>query len=317
VQINRSGGSWDDWLEFKNVWDTAGSKVYEVWKDVDYSADFTKTGSAYRSGSIIATSQVERFHASVSGYKDPDGNYGGAGNVIERPDYVIKHFLVQKLGFALTDIDTTSFGVAGTWYGANSYKLGFAIYDTIVPSDFLNRLAFECRSTLRYIAGNWYLDVIPDTSPASVATITASELAGQFSKFKFGKTPITDITNDVSVKFKRDYSKLVASNSDWLLTSKTSDTTSKNKYGTYHKDFEFEYVRDQAIADNILAHILLQRKAPLLITTFQVFWEYFSLNEGDTFDISNLLYNSKKFYIENFRRIDKFRADITAKEWYN
>jgi hypothetical protein len=121
----------------------------------------------------------------------------------------------------------------------------------------------------------------------------------------------------MTVRFKKDYSKLVASNSDWLLTSKTSDTTSKNKYGTYHKDFEFEYVRDQATANNVLAHILLQRKIPLLTVTFPIFWEYFLLTEGDTFDISNLLYNSKKFYIEKFARNDKFRAVITAKEWYN
>ncbi len=291
---------------------------YEVYLEVDTSTPTQNGGSGIvKAGGIISTQSVDRLYTDVDGYKDPDGNYGGYGNVIERPDYVIKHFLVQKLGFALTDIDTTSFGVAGTWYGTNSYKLGFAISDTITPSDFLNRLAFECRSTLRYIAGVWYLNVIPDTSPASIATITASELTGQYSTFKFGKTPITDIANDITAKFKRDYSKLIANNSDWLLTSKTLDTNSKNKYGTHHKDFEFEYVRDQSTADNVLAHILLQRKIPLLIVTLSVFWDYFYLNEGDTFDILNLLYNSKKFYIEKFRRIDKFKAEIIAKEWYN
>ena len=317
VQINRSGGSWDDWMEFANVYTTSGSLVYEVWKDVDYTPDFNKTGNAYRAGDIISTNLIDRFHAVVNGYKDPDGNYGGAGNVIERPDYIIKHFLVQKLGFDIGDIDTTSFSAAGTWYGTNTYKLGFGIYDTIVPSEFLNQLAFESRSTLRYIAGKWYLDVIPDTSPAAIKTISSSELAGKFSKFKFNKTPIVDIANYVTAVFKRDYSKAQAINSDWLLTSVNSDAISEGKYGIYPKDFEFECIRDQATADSVLAHILLQRAVPLLIVTFPVFWEHFDLKEGDTFDIDNLLYNAKKFYIERFKRLDKFKAEIEAIEWYN
>jgi len=317
IQINRSGGAWDDYIQFTNIWHQPGAKVYEVWKDVDYSADFTKSGGAYRSGDTIANDTVDCFHAVVNGYKDPDGNYGGVGNVIERPDYVIKHFLVQKLGFDIDDIDTTSFTAAGTWYGTNTYKLGFGVYDEIVPSEFLNRLAFECRSTLRYIAGKWYLDVIPDTAPAAVKTISSSELAGEFSKFKFNKTPIVDIANYVTAKFKRDYSKLLAINSDWLLTSVNSDAISEGKYGIYPKDFEFECIRDQATADSVLAHILLQRAVPLLIVTFPVFWEHFDLEEGDTFDIDNLLYNAKKFYIEKFKRLDKFKAEIEAIEWYN
>ena len=317
VQINRTGGNWNDWMEFVNVYNIHNSRLYEVWKDVDYSATMYKTGSAYRAGDINNISFVDRFHATVSGYKDPDGNYGGVGSVIERPDYVIKHFLVQKLGFDIDDIDSTSFTAAGTWYGTNTYKFGFGVYDEIVPSEFLNRLAFECRSTLRYIAGKWYLDVIPDTSPAAIKTISSSELAGKFSKFKFNKTSVVDIANYVTAVFKRDYSKAQAINSDWLLTSVNSDAISEGKYGTYPKDFEFEYIRDQTTADSVLAHILLQRAVPLLIIKFPVFWEHFDLKEGDTFDIDNLLYDAKKFFIEKFKRLDKFKAEIEAIEWYN
>ncbi len=293
--------------------------VYEIWYEVQSGTATSADPAAgvIKIGSVISTNLVNRFHANVNGYKDPDGNYGGAGNVIERPDYVIKHFIVQKLGFSLTEIDDASFTAAGTLYDTYSYAFAFCVYDTIVPSEFINRLAFECRSTLRYIAGKWYLDVIPDTAPAAVKTISKSELAGKFTKFKFSKTSIVNLQNNLTAMFKRDYTNLLANNSDWLLTSKTSDTTSEGKYGTHPKDFEFECIRDQTTADSVLAHILLQRKNPLLTVSFPVFWEHFDLNEGDTFDISNPLFDARKFYIEKFSRIDKFRAQFEAKEWYN
>lgn len=296
----------------------------EIWYEVHTSstspspaAGVVKIGIATKGGSIIATHTVERFHAVVNGYKDPDGNYGGIGTVIARPDYVIKHFLVQKLGFSIsTDIDTASFTAAGNLYGTYSYAFAFNVYDTIIPSDFLARLAFECRSTLRYIAGKWYLDVIPDTAPASLKTITAAELAGQFTKFKFNKTPIVDLQNNLTATFKRDYTGLVANNSDWLLTSKTTDTTSEGKYGTYPATLEFEFIRSQTVADSVLDHILLERKNPLLLVTFPIFWEHFDLVEGNTFEIDNLLYDTKIFYIEKISRLDQFRAEIQAKEWW-
>lgn len=104
--------------------------------------------------------------------------------------------------------------------------------------------------------------------------------------------------------------------SDWLGTSKTSDSTSQTKYGIYPLNLEFEYIRLQAMSDSVLVLIKLQRKNILLTGRFPVFWKYFSLKKGDTFDIDNPLYDAKKFYIEDFMRKDKGEAEITAVEWW-
>jgi len=297
----------------------AHMEIFEVWMEVqtDSSSASPASGVA-KTGGIVSVDFVERFHAEADGMKDPDGNYGGTGSLIERPDYIMKHFLVQKLGFPLSEIDTASFNMTGSSYASaitGGYKLGFSVRDKIKPSELVKQLAFECRSALKYIAGKWYLDYIPDAAPAIVKTIGKGDLAGQYAKFKFNKTPILDIANDLTANCKRNYSKM-GSETDWLLTAKASDSGSQTKYGIYPLDLNFEFIRAQAVADHVLAHMLLEEKNPLLSVEFPVFWEHFDLKPGDTIGIDNPLFDAKKFFIEEIKRKDAFRALVRALEWW-
>ncbi|MCP3680285.1 MAG: hypothetical protein GY782_08570 [Gammaproteobacteria bacterium] len=266
----------------------------------------------------VNTREVERFHAVVDGYGDPDGNYGGAGNLIERPDYVIKHFLVEVLGYSLADdIDSTSFNDAGTSYAAaisGGYKFAFIINKKITPSQFLKKLAFECRSVLKFEKGKWYLDYLPDTAPSVDKTIANTELAGEETKFEFSRTSIDDLQNDITANFKRNYTR-VRDNSEWAGVAEDTDATSITKYGTYKGVYNFEAIRIQLMADDVVDHIILQRKNTLLITSFPLFYEHFDLELGKTVQITNNLYNNKTLFIEEIMR-NKGIAEIRAIEWY-
>lgn len=249
---------------------------------------------------------------------DEAGDYGGAGALIERPDWVMKHFIVKRMGFALADIDATSFSAAGASYAssiAGGYKFGFVINDKITPSEFLRRLARECRSTVRRRKGKWRLDYLPDAAPAPVKTISRTELAGEHAKFKFSRTPLADLANDITARFRQNYNP-AEKGGQWLGVSRVSDAASMAKYGAYPGEFEFRAVRRKDMADHVLAHILLERKAPLLTVEFPVFYEHFDLAAGDTVEIENPLYNGRKFYIESIRRLDKFRVVVKAVEWW-
>jgi len=314
IEKVKMGGEWDDWIYFEREVDHDNVKIYDVYKTVEYySISLTKYGG------VISTNKVDYFLANVDGIKDDSsGTITGTPNaLIERCDHQFKFWLVNKFGFSLAnDIDTTSFNTAGSWYASNNYKFAFRIDNKITPSEFLQKLAFECRSTIKEKAGKWYLDVLPDTAPSAIKTISKSELAGEFAKFTFSKTRKSDLANDLTAKFKRDYAGMLH-DSDWLGTSKTSDSTSQSRYGIYAPQFELEYIRLQAMSDSVLAHIKLQRKNILLTAKFPVLWEHFDLKEGMTFDISYPLNNGRKFYIENFRRIDKGKAEIEAVEWWS
>lgn len=49
---------------------------------------------------------------------------------------------------------------------------------------------------------------------------------------------------------------------------------------------------------------------------FPVFYEHFDLRAGDTVQIENPLYDGRKFYIERIKRLDRFRAEVKAIEWW-
>jgi hypothetical protein len=335
-RLSKSGGNWNNFVRF---YFSGGGTIYEVWKEVEYVPTLTKSGSAYKTGAATKTGTVTKVgtvtltgsssadtvvgkvvHCDVEGYQDDaSGTYTGTPNaLIERPDHVLKHFIVNHYGFSLSDIDTVSFDNAGSSYAAaitGGYKFAFVIDSEITPSEFLAKLAFQCRSNYSYKQGKWYLDYLPDTAPSPVKTISKSELAGKYAKFTFHKTPIIDIANELTAKFQKNYGKLTHDESDWLGTSKASDSTSQSQYGVRPKEFEFFAIRDQTMADHVLSFILQQLKQPLLQVEFPVFWEHFDLEIGDTFDISNDFYDQKKFYIEKIQRIDKFKVKITALEW--
>ncbi len=176
-------------------------------------------------------------------------------------------------------------------------------------------MARECRSTLRNIKGKWKFEYLPDSAPDAIKKISQGELAGKFSKFKFSRTPVEKLSNDLTARFRRNYSRL-GGDSPWDATASASDAASQTKYGLYPKSLDLELVRDEAMASHVLAHLLLRGKEPRLTVEFPVFWEHFDLEPGDTIEIENPLYNGRKFSIESIRRQDKFRAEIRATEWW-
>lgn len=190
------------------------------------------------------------------------------------------------------------------------------ISEEITPSKFLADLAFQCRSTIKYEKAFWYLNYLPDTAPAAVKTITKSELAGEFAKFTFSKTSRLDIENDFTARFKKNYGRLKYDEAEWHGTSTTSDAASQTKYGAVLPgEYKFSAIRDQTMADHVLAFIELQKKGALLIVSFPVFWEHFDMKRGDPFDISNDFYDLTKFYIKEIERRDKAILHITGIQW--
>ncbi len=328
-RISKSGGSWSDGASF-----SSGGDIGEVYKVVHYTPNLSKTGGAYKSGNVSDNIQVSltgnssadvvigsSINCDVDGYQDDSsGSYTGTPNaLIERPDHIFKHFIDVLYGFSLSDIDTTSFSSAGSSYASaisGGYKFAFVIDSEIVPSKYLQQLAFQCRSTIRYTAGKWYLEYLPDTAPTPAKTIYKSDLAGEHAKFVFNKTDRRDIENDLEARFQRNYGRLRHDESEWLGTSKASDSASQTKYGVRAGKYDFFAIRDQAMADHVLSFILKQVKVPLITVKAPVFWEHLDLEVGDTFDISNDFYNGRKFYIEEIRYLDKFTGEIIGLEWW-
>ncbi len=318
ISHTHDAGGWDTITRV--IIETGEARVEELYKDVLYTTeDILSEKSLEATGSARVVIGADITVDADWTLDDGAGTYTGAPNaLIERPDHVLEHFIVARMGFVAGDIDSTSFTAAGASYAAaitGGYKLGFILDGRKRPSEIIRRLAFECRSTIRYAAGKWYLDFLPDAAPAAVATITKDELAGKGAMFRFDSSPLDQLANAINGRYARRYTP-GENESEWAGAIKKTDATSLAKYGVYELDVDFTAVRDSSMASDVLDHMILQRKVPLLTVEFPVFWEHFDLEPGDTIDIDNPLYDGRKFYIERIKRTGRDRAIIKAVEWW-
>ncbi len=293
-------------------------QIFEVWLEIESDSTGSALSGVSKTGGLAATRFIDRFHAVVSGYKDPDGSYGGQGTVIERPDHVIRHFLKTRSIFAGADIDLASFSQAGAAYAGYvpaGYKLAFSINREISPWEFLQEAAFECRSALSCTGGLWRLTAVPDASPAPVKTISGGELAKGAGGFVFRKRDIQEMMNSIILRFGSAYT-VPGTRSPWLQTLSASDPASIAKYGELSRTLDFECVRDTATAQSVLDHILLERKELHITAVFPVFWEHFDLDPGDTVQIDSPLFGGRKLFIEKVERASRAVCLIEALEWW-
>lgn len=317
LELEHTSGAWGTHSVLKVV--SGEIDVRELSKTVSYTTEETLASRTLAHSASARAVIGKNITVDLEGALDTDGSYAGVGTLIERPDHVIKHFIINQMGFSAGDINATAFSTAGTSYSSavtGGYKFGFLFSGDMEPSGFVRRLAQECRSTVNYSGGKWKLTSLPFSAPAAVKTISKDDLAGFGAMFAFRATPSHELANSITVSYRRNIGA-GRSKSKWLMTASVEDAASKTLYGQYAHRTEFLTVRDKATADDVLSHMLLQRKTPLLTATFTVFYEHFDLQVGDTIDIANDLYNGKKFFIEQIERIDPFRARITAKEWWS
>ncbi|MCK4911675.1 MAG: hypothetical protein KAR83_08525 [Thermodesulfovibrionales bacterium] len=311
-----SGGAWDTMTTV--VVETGEVEVRSLAKGVEYATEETLSSRSLAHSCSVRAVIGDSVTVDLEGVVDTDDSYAGTGTLIERPDHVIKHFLIERMGFNSSDIDTASFSAAGDSFAAavtDGYRFAFAIDSAITPSEFIRRLAFECRSTIRYTSGEWQLAFIPDSAPAAVKAIARGELAGEGSMFVFSKTPPGELANRITARYKKNYSA-DRGQSKWGALATVEDAASQAARGVYSESIEFHAIRDKATAEDVLAHMLLGRRDSLLLVRFPVFWEHFDLEVGDTIEIENDLYDGSLFFIESIERLDRFRARITARQWW-
>jgi len=290
-RVYRNGGSWSDAVAVING---AAGQTNEIWKEVEYYATPTinpnASGDSLTGANSVANMMVgDMVCCDVEGYADLDGNYGGAGTLIERPDWVRKHNLVQLLNFALADVDSTSFAAAGTNYGA-TYKFGFVMDQVATDTmEYFNQLDLQSRSSLFEQGGKFYLNfnVIPLSYPASNFTFNSDNLV---KLPVYNKTEVADIKNKIWARYFMDFSKPKGSSPEELYqkVKEVSNAASITKYGEIFEELNFSAVGDQdAMVTDALAWILYQKRDVVRTVELQCYWDATKLQYLDYFIISD------------------------------
>lgn len=293
-----TGMAWDDDV---SCYDTSGFQLYEVYKEVEYiptvTVDTHAADGVALSGNSVANMVIgDQVACDVEGYADPDGNYGGIGTLIERPDWIRKHILIILLGFVAGDIGG-SFATVGTTYGAQisgGYKFAFNLPEVATETmDLFEKMDLQSRSNMFESGGLFNLAFGSIADPTSQKTFDKDNIRGSFL---FGKTEVADIRNKLRGHYLRDYSKNGNLGEKYQSVLELFNGDSITKYGTMQEDIEFSCVGDLALmVDDVMDWILIERKELKKIVIFEAFWDAMILEFCDYFIVTSNFWSGLKF----------------------
>jgi len=264
-----------------NVLGYAG--VAEVWVEVistgaggtvsvDFSGDY-KIGAAVKVGTVelVGNSVADTVvggavSADIQGWRaGATGNYGVNLSVIERPDYIIKKFLVRYCGLSVSDDFGTTYTQAGTDYDTYGVRLAVVLLEHENPLDFLTRVAFHARSMHFFEDGDHQLVYLPNQSTINKSFADTRILV---DSLKLGYTPRAEVINKVSALYNRywveswDKEDVETSKSNVVVES----TDSISAYGELSADpIYLDYITGEMAASAMLEWYLGEVEFPTLL----------------------------------------------------
>jgi hypothetical protein len=275
-------------------------ECFEVWLEVETSG----TGSASANIGGLSTADVvigATVNVNVDGYQDDaSGTITGTANrLIDRPDWIIKHFLYTYISWALANFSTN----AASFFSSKSYTFAVLINEYKTLKYWLARMSFQCRCYFRFAAGKSILTWRPD-SVSSSKTITASMIA-MSADFKttreLSREPLTDILNRIQIHYDRDWSK-TGEDSYTGLTLDT-DSTSITRYGEKETPslFDFDFITASAMAADLGDFYIARYKARKKSVKIVLFLDNSELEFADGITVTpegSLLCEVKKVNIQ-------------------
>lgn len=205
--------------------------IWEAWLEVEYDP---------------STSDVPS-NVTLSGNSVADTAIGGQVLVsLTAPDSApadAMEIILARAGVATAV--TLSGSLAGT------YAFNGAIVAQEDADRILTRMALQCRSWFRMIAGVPTLIVRPDTL-TSARTLSAVALDDSGSRMHGrSKTPVEEIINTINLRYDRDWSRADIGLDTFRAVSAGSDATSVATHGVRSDDqlFECDLVDNSTMAD--------------------------------------------------------------------
>jgi hypothetical protein len=316
IRVSKAGGNWSDGITISS--NTIYGAIYEVWKVVEYTPALTKSGSAYRGGSLTLNSAADivvggQVTCDIDGYQDDaSGTYTGTANaLIENPSDVQRHAAVTYGGFATGDIDG-SFRAARTSLAGLGYKFAFALYRQASLKAWLARMAFQSRCRIFTEGVKLKLVFRSATAGASQKSITRAMMMQE--SLRAPKTGMDEIVNDLKAYYKMDWSKGDPSTNNCLGVCDSSatypaggDATSVGKYGLRMKpDWQlFEFIALDAMMTSVRDFYIGKYKDRQRMPNWTGFMDCVEVERTDILDLTHngavYNFNALKVEVENVK----------------
>ncbi len=229
---------------------------------------------------------------------DAGGTYTGIANaLITRPAHVIHHFLGIGCGVPETSIDSAgSFAVADAAMPP-SYTFNGAIVGTETLRNILSAMVRQARALFDWqVAARLYFR--PTTYASQMATKSLSQTLIRDGSVKVVRTPVSEVINDINVRYLRDFDK-PRSEDAYNRLQRVIDSTSITNFGDRISSglrsargdalFMFDFVTDDAHATDLANFYLARFRNPTRRVILDAFLDQFELDRGDVVAISYAL----------------------------
>ncbi len=236
--------------------------------------------------------------ADIDGWQDDgSGTYTGTPNaIIERPDHISKHMIIERMGKTASEIDSTSYTASGSSFSTLGYREAVVVLSKPNPRMLLDRVAHQAKSMQMWEIGVHHLKYIDDEA-------TVDKLVNQYRidlrQLWITWTDRVDIKNVFRATYKRDWSgrsDSVEEARDVVRYPALADIAtdpSVVKYGRLEGEvLSYPYIIDEAQAQDI------------------VNWEYAEQHEARTmFEFVG------GYWFTDNERLDLLNFSVDAGDW--
>tara|TARA_Y100001938_G_scaffold4602_1_gene5766 strand:+ start:7945 stop:10782 length:2838 start_codon:yes stop_codon:yes gene_type:complete len=210
------------------------------------------------------------FYANVEGRSDDNG-------LITNPIAIIRHLVEQELGFDAIDEDdyTEAFNEHLNW------KFGFTVNEKIDAKELIEDIAKSTKCFPKFRNdGTFGFNVIKNEYSSNGLLIKNNDVIS----YSFKKTKPEQIYNKIDVQYKKDYAE-----GSYLKRTETIEVDG-DYYGLddSYLEFESDYIRDDATANNLASFLTQNYKNDHLIFNLKLPLKYINLEVGDLVEFESL-----------------------------
>ena len=235
--------------------------------------------------------------ADLNGIQDnASGTFTGVPNaLIVRPAHVIHNFLDIVCGVPESSIDTAGTFAAADAAMPSGYAFNGAIVDQVPLKKILSQMLLQAR-----LLFDWQVMAQIYFRPTTYATQSVTKALTQAvikdGSIQVQRTPVSEIINDVNVRYLRDFTQPRGADA-YARLQRVTDTTSIAIYGDRTSSgltpgnisddmFMFDFVTNDAQAADLANFYLARFKSATKRVILTAFLDQFELNRGDVATVS-------------------------------
>lgn len=259
-----------------------------------YSTEVTLSGTVASTDTLTGNSVADTViggmvAVDVDGFQDDGaGTYTGTPDaLIEEPQDVFEHMIIDRLGQSASEIDSTTYSASETAYAVNSWTLNVVLLEPPDVMALFAEMAQQCKSLQFWEAGVHHLKYLEET-PSSVKTLDGNRITLDQIYLDFSLR--TEIRNKITGTYDRWWSGKGVIDELSRNIKVAEDSSSQSKYGTIQARYQFPFIDIGGQATYIVEWLRNRLKEPALLVNIMADPFCIDVERGDiaNFDLDNV-----------------------------